>query len=232
LDKVLSNCALVSKAFRPQAQRRQSNQITLDDRRLTQLESFSQILMHNPALSEYVQIVQLLLRGFDKKLTSMARTVDILAHVLRACRIEVLILPRGRYSERNVHLLSPRTLPHLRALYVTGTFFEPKMLLHDVVSQHPPLDQLRLILADLYITNKQWNPERELVRVNRIHIYVGYTEFQDDSMLRIIYSGIEELVIDTSSTWLLETALHVNQVLEVWGVMLRRLRLLRKWITA
>jgi hypothetical protein len=53
-DKVLGNRALVSSAFRSQAQRLQFNKIALDDRRLSHLERFSQLLMHNPTLGEYV----------------------------------------------------------------------------------------------------------------------------------------------------------------------------------
>jgi hypothetical protein len=221
-DEVLSNCALVSKSFRPQAQRLRFNQIMLDGRRPSHLKQFSQILVQNPALREYVKIVSLLHHGFENSLTSMGRMDDILAHVLRACRIKVLSLLGGRYSKRNIHLLSPLTLPHLRVLYTNGASFKPKILLHDVVSQHPPLDQLDLTLSYLYITHDQWSPGRELVRINRLHIYAGHSEFQDDSMLRMVYSGVEELEIDIST---LETAVHVKQILEVWGVMLRRLRL-------
>jgi hypothetical protein len=228
-DEVLASCALVSKVFRPPAQRLRFNQITLDDRRLSQLERFSQILTHNPTLGEYVQNVNLVYRGFRNpctfRTTQMVRALEVLEQVLGACRIKVLVLPYGTYSKSNIHLLSPRTLPNLRRLNAAGASFLPKILLHNVVAQHPPLDHLELSLADLSIIDNQWSPGRELVCVNQLHIHAGNYEIKDNSTLRMMHSGVEELKISISSTWALEIAVHVNQILEVLGVMLRHLQL-------
>jgi hypothetical protein len=211
--------ALVSKAFRPRVQRLLFHHIILDDKRPGRTERLSRVLARNPTLGEYVHKVSLV-HSRAGIYTEMAQAPDMLEHILRACRIQTLSITHGIIPQQMIQLLSFQNLPSLRSLKL-GSVSRIRMdALHDILSLHPPLDQLVLCTSHLY---SPWSSRRERIPVKRLQINASCLLPENDWTFENLYSVEEEFTIRVMIASAPEIV-AVNKALQVWGTALRRLR--------
>jgi hypothetical protein len=217
-----NSLALISKAFCSSVQRLRFRHIAFHDECPDRTERLSDIIVRNPTLGDYVQSVTLVYSQ-SKDRQEMARAPDILERVLRACRIQKLIIADGVISQQIAQLFSPQTLPHLRSLLLGKVAFTPINLLHDVLSLHPPLEKLELWTSHLYIA--LGNPQREPIRVKRLRIMLDRAPVEDSWSLGRLYNVEEEVAISLYAPWAIYCTAPINQVLQAWGSTPRRLRI-------
>jgi hypothetical protein len=208
-----SSLALVSTAFRPQVQRMIFHKITLHNARIPdRTERLSHVLARNPTLGEYVQTVSL---SYYRRETEIKR----LERVLRACRIQSLILANGFFPQPIVQLFSPQNLPHLRSLKLNNSVKLSMDALHDVLSLHSSLDHLELNLAHLHTS---WSPRRERICVKRLHVITVSDPAENSRTFDGLYHVEEELMIIVWVTSSVEAAV-INEALQAWGAITHRL---------
>jgi hypothetical protein len=228
-EDALSNCALVSRAFRPQAQRLRFSDITLDHRRPDMFARLGQVLVHNPTVGECVRTVRLVY-PFQRDTPSAgdhadtARAVDMLEHVLRACHTQTLMITYGFVPQQAVQLFSSQNLPHLRSLELGKMSSMDVNIIHQVLALLPPLNQLELWAAHIYTKNTPRNTRREPIHVNRLYVMVDRAPVDNNWTLGNVYNVKEELVICVYAPWALECAAPINKILQAWGSTPRRLR--------
>jgi hypothetical protein len=219
--------ALVSKAFRPQAQRRRFSSIRLDDRRPGTFARLDQVLVRNPTLGEYVHTVSLAYRWDPESASGhtepqMAQAPDLLERVLRACRVDRIVFDTGVIPQQIVQLLSPQNVPHLRSLKVEILTVMPMDTVHHVLSLHPPMHQLELSASHLCTLKAPSSLRREPLRLKRLHFNVDNVEHPGSWTFGDLYSAEEEFTINVNTLYRWHAAM-INHALQVWGTTPRRL---------
>jgi hypothetical protein len=228
----LGSCALVSRAFRPQAQRLLFSHVVLDDDCPNSLADLAQILAQNSTLGRYVQSAGLWLNGrasiggegmaSDK--SELAKVVCDLETTLRACHIRQLTIYTARFTKDNIRILSGENLPYLKVFGAAYAALRPAAAMRTVLSRLPPLDQLELRLAHLFTSEDATSLEHGPIQVKRLHLNASVLPSQDLPCLALadLCIGIKELKLLSLRE---ESTKLVNQVLESCGAELEQFHL-------
>jgi hypothetical protein len=213
-----SSLALVSKDFRPQVQRLRFRHITLHDERPDRTERLSNVLVRNPTLGNYVQMVSLAFSRARKIDSAKGQASDMLERILRACHIQTLVITYGVVPQQIIQLLSARNLPHLRCLKLGKASHTPMDTLHDVLSLHPSLDQVELYTTHLHISR---SPSREPIHFKRLCVTVQNTGVENDWASDNWYRVDEEFTIIISAVWP-RHIVPISHALQAWASTSRR----------
>jgi predicted protein tyrosine phosphatase len=142
----------------------------------------------------------------------------MLERILRACRIQTLIITYGFVPQHIVQLLHPQNLRHLRCLKLDKASRIPANILHAFLSLHPPLDQLELYTTHL---NALRSPIREPIHVKRLCVTVQSTGAGNYWTYDNLYRVNEELTIIVSASSA-QHAAHISRAFQVWASTSRR----------
>jgi hypothetical protein len=229
--RALCRFALVSRAFRPQAQRLLFSYVFLDNDNPNRLKQLAQILAQNPSLGRYTQSVDLWLNSRDRMSShrsdesGLAQAVHDLERILRACHIRELFIMRVRLTKDSLRILLGANLPYLKQLRLASVSSTPTARLRDVLSKLPPLDQLELGLTHLFVNEDvSTSQEHKPVHVNRLHVTADsrLSDHFRHLALASLCAGIKELKLRMMSE---ELADLVTQVLQFCGAELLQLHL-------
>jgi hypothetical protein len=209
----LGSCALVSRSFRPQAQRLLFSHVVLNDYYPHKLTDLAQILARNPTLGSYVQQASLYLEGYPENSRQAAHDMQ---SILRACHIRELYLQMVKLKSVSMRMLSGKNLPHLKRFCALQVTLRPITTLRDLLSAFPSLDQLELRLDHLFTYEGTTSLEHRPVNVKRLHVSTHALPIPDLSRLALadLYAGIKELKLTIATN---ESTELVNEVLESCG---------------
>jgi hypothetical protein len=225
----LGSCALVSRAFRPQAQRLLFSHVVLHDDFPSRQQQLAQILDQNPTLGCYAQSVDLWLstratigrRGIATEDSQPTQAVRDLETIFRACSIRELDIHGAILTIDSARALSGQGLPYLKRFCAS---LAPVTALRDVLPKLPPLDHLELRLAHLFTNKDTTGHEHRPVRAKRLHVTANLFPLPGLSHLAPadVCAGVKELKLIISIEKLTK---FINPVLEAWGAELDQLHL-------
>jgi hypothetical protein len=223
----LGSCALVSRAFCPQAQRLLFSHVILDDDYPYKLTDLAHILAQNPTLASYVRSAHLLLdcrAGRSREGTigggsGPAQAAHDIESILRACRIEELEVHRTELTSASKRVLSSENLPYLKRFCVMHVFMGATAAMHDLLSAFPPLDQLELDLGHFAIYDRTMSLKHRPVHVKRLHINTLIVCTLPHRHLSDVCTGLKELklILQFKDA---QVAEPVNDLLKSWDAEL------------
>jgi hypothetical protein len=217
----LGSCALVSRSFRPQAQRLLFSHVALDDDHPYKLTDFAQILAQNPTLGSYVQSADLWLDGYGNFNRQgdlyggpgSAQAAHDMGSILRSSHIRELNIQRARLTSNSVRVLSGTNLPYLKRFHAAFVILAPLTVLRNVLSTFSHLDQLGLRLADVFTIKDTIIFHNKPVNVKQLYLNARTLPSYGLSCLALadLCAGIKELTLIIPIEESMELA---NRVLE------------------